>query len=70
MRRIDFNLNKEQYQKMVNMDRTTLYNYCHDEKTSPFGIPILWGYGLYGIGTPMEKNGNYVIEIEIGNTCD
>lgn len=70
MRKIKCNLTKEQFDKMSKMNHHTLYEFCNNSVTTPFNLSIIWGYGLYGVDEPKEENGNYTVEIEIGETCD
>ena len=70
MRNIKCNITENKYNEMKNMNHRTLWEYCNNLETTPLDTTILWGYGLYGVGKVEEENGNYTLEVTIGNTCD
>ena len=70
MSRLDFELAKDDYEELKDKNHSEIWKYMNDGVTSPLGLSILCGYGLYGVGKPFEKNGKYYINIEIGSTCD
>ena len=70
MSKLDFELSEKDYNAVKNLPHHEVWLYMDNSATSPLGMAILCGYGLYGVGKPYEKDGKYFIPIEIGSTCD
>lgn len=70
MDRFDYMITKEHYDALKGKTHAEIWSYCNNEATSPLNATILYGYGLYGVGAPFERDGKYYINIETGSTCD
>lgn len=67
MDRFDIRLNKEDYNKMVKMEHRDQYKYLEENVLS---MSIVCGYGFYGHSNLREENGEYLVNICTGSSCD